>query len=191
MTIKVESALDGSEGYIIFNDVVVLSFDETGLIIGAAAASFLELSDTPASYAGQAGKALIVNLSENGLEFGEPPGGVALNEANVWTAGQAGAISPITPSATITLDLTAANNFSLSPSANFTMANPTNITPGQSGFITITQGATAYSISSWGTYWKAEYSTKPVLSGANKKDVLYYQVLSATEILVSAAKEIG
>lgn len=37
-----------------------------------AAQSFRQLTDTPASYAGQAGKAVIVKSGENGLEFGAP-----------------------------------------------------------------------------------------------------------------------
>lgn len=37
--------------------------------------SFLELTDTPKSYAGQAGQALIVNAAETGLEYGAGGGG--------------------------------------------------------------------------------------------------------------------
>lgn len=37
--------------------------------------AFSQLLDTPAGYAGQAGKAVIVNPSENGLTFGNAPGG--------------------------------------------------------------------------------------------------------------------
>lgn len=37
--------------------------------------AFSQLSDTPISYAGQAGKAVIVNSSENGLTFGTASGG--------------------------------------------------------------------------------------------------------------------
>lgn len=36
----------------------------------SGAADFLDLTDTPASYSGQAGKALVVNTAEDGLEFG-------------------------------------------------------------------------------------------------------------------------
>jgi len=38
---------------------------------------FLELHDVdPASYSGQAGKSVIVNIAEDGVEFGDPPSGV-------------------------------------------------------------------------------------------------------------------
>jgi hypothetical protein len=42
---------------------------------GGGTLSFLNLADTPVAYAGQAGNAVIVNLTEDGLEFGVPPGG--------------------------------------------------------------------------------------------------------------------
>jgi len=36
---------------------------------------FRELQDVPSTYVGQAGKAVIVNQTETGLEFGNAPGG--------------------------------------------------------------------------------------------------------------------
>lgn len=41
---------------------------------------FLRLFDTPSSYAGQAGKAVIVNAEETGLDFGDVTGGGGLSE---------------------------------------------------------------------------------------------------------------
>ncbi len=43
--------------------------------IAGFAASFLDLSDTPESYDGQAGKVALVNAEEDGLEFGEAGAG--------------------------------------------------------------------------------------------------------------------
>jgi hypothetical protein len=43
----------------------------------AAATKFTELSDVPSSYAGQAGKAVVVKDTEDGLEFGTVAGGIA------------------------------------------------------------------------------------------------------------------
>lgn len=42
---------------------------------GPGATTFLELTDTPASYAGQANKVVAVNAGETGLEFVAAPGG--------------------------------------------------------------------------------------------------------------------
>ena len=42
---------------------------------GGGAEAFTDLTDAPNAYSGAAGKAVIVNGSEDGLEFGDPPGG--------------------------------------------------------------------------------------------------------------------
>lgn len=48
-----------------------LPYFEPGSSGGAS--TFLDLTDTPSSYSGQAGKIVKVNSSEDGLEFGDPP----------------------------------------------------------------------------------------------------------------------
>lgn len=54
---------------------------------GGGASSFLDLNDTPTTYSGQVGKALVVNLTEDGLEFdsigGTPAGGTNAVQINV------------------------------------------------------------------------------------------------------------
>ena len=50
------------------------NIDENG-IISVTDGTFIGLSDTPATYTGQAGKSVIVNSLEDGLEFGEGGGG--------------------------------------------------------------------------------------------------------------------
>lgn len=46
---------------------------------GAGASSFLDLTDTPNAYTGQTGKAVIVNVTEDGLEFGTVSSATALS----------------------------------------------------------------------------------------------------------------
>ena len=100
-----------------------------------------------------------------------------------FTVAQRGAISTLTSASTVTPDFAAANNFSLTLGHTVTLANPTNLTAGQSGAIFITQGAsTAYTMS-FGSYWDFSNGTAPsVTSTLSAVDVLVYTVRSSTSI---------
>lgn len=110
-------------------------------------------------------------------------GAAALAVAQSFTAAQRGAISALTDGATITADLALANNFSVTLGGNRTLANPTNITAGQGGVITITQDGTGSRTLAYGSYWKFPSGTAPTLTTtASAVDVLAYYVESATRI---------
>jgi hypothetical protein len=100
-----------------------------------------------------------------------------------FTAAQRGSISALTSAATVTPDFAAANNFSLTLGHNATLANPTNLTAGQSGVIFITQDAsTAYTLA-FGSYWDFSGGTAPsVTSTLSAVDCLVYAVRSSTSI---------
>lgn len=119
--------------------------------------------------------------------------GASTSANNTWTAAQRGAVSALTYGATVTPNFDASNNFSLTATGNFTLANPTGtITPGQSGVIVITQDATGGRTISWGTYFKGAGGTKPTLSTApGAVDVISYYVVSATQIFVTASLAIA
>ena len=80
--------------------------------------------------------------------------------------GIAGAITALTDAATITPDLNASNNFSVSLGGNRTLANPSNITAGQSGSIFVTQDGTGSRTLAYGSYFKFAAGTAPTLSTA-------------------------
>jgi hypothetical protein len=65
-----------------------------------------------------------------------------LDTVHTWTKGQRGEITVLTDGATITPDFADSNNFSVTLGGNRTLANPTNLTAGQSGCIWITQDGT-------------------------------------------------
>jgi hypothetical protein len=75
-----------------------------------------------------------------------------LDTTQSFTAAQRGAVTALTPGATVTPDFAVSNNFSLALNQNTTLANPTNIVAGQSGAITITQDSTARTLA-YGNYW--------------------------------------
>ena len=103
--------------------------------------------------------------------------------AQTFTAAQRGTVSALTDGSTITPDFAAANNFSLTIGGNRTLANPTNLTAGQSGAIVITQDGTGSRTLAYGTYWKFAGGTAPTLTTtASAVDVLVYYVESSTRI---------
>ena len=59
--------------------------------------------------------------------------------AQTFTAAQRGAITTLTSGATVTPDFDDSNNFTLVLDQNLTIANPTNLTAGQSGSIFLVQ----------------------------------------------------
>lgn len=58
---------------------------------GGGVQTFVELSDTPSNYNGQAGQVLAVNVAEDGIEFIDPPsGGGGGGESGEWIPNLAG-----------------------------------------------------------------------------------------------------
>ena len=105
------------------------------------------------------------------------------NVAQSFSAAQRGTISALTDGATITPNFALANNFSVTLGGNRTLANPSNLTAGQSGVIVITQDGTGSRTLAFGSYWKFAAGTAPTLTTtASAVDVLAYYVESATRI---------
>ncbi len=89
----------------------------------------------------------------------------------------------MTDGATITPDFATANNFTVTLAGNRTIANPTNLTAGQSGSIFIVQDGTGSRTAAWGSYWDFAGGTAPTLSTtAAAVDRVDYVVRSSTSI---------
>lgn len=105
------------------------------------------------------------------------------NAVQSFSVAQRGSVTALTDGTTITPDFAAANNFSLTIGGNRTLANPTNLTAGQSGVIVITQDGTGSRTLAYGSYWKFASGTAPTLTTtASAVDVLVYYVESSTRI---------
>ena len=92
-------------------------------------------------------------------------------------------IDTLSSAATVTPDFAASDNFTLTLGTNVTLANPTNLTPGQSGSIFLVQDAAGSRTLSFGSYWDFAGATAPTISaGANKVDRLDYIVRTTTSI---------
>ena len=103
--------------------------------------------------------------------------------AQNFTAGQRGEITALTDGATITPDCNDSNNFSVTLGGNRTLANPSNITAGQSGSIFVSQDGTGSRTLSFGSYWDFAGGTAPTLTTtASAVDRIDYVVRSTTSI---------
>lgn len=103
--------------------------------------------------------------------------------AQTFTAAQRGEVTVLTSGATITPDFADSNNFSVTLDTSATLANPSNLTAGQSGCIWITQDATGSRTLAYGSYWDFTGGTAPTLTTtADAVDCLVYAVQSSTKI---------
>ena len=108
----------------------------------------------------------------------------AKTNANItWDNAQRGVITVLTSATTITPDYNASNNWTCTLNHNATIANPTNLTAGQSGSIFLVQDGTGSRTVSWGSYWDFAGGTAPTLTTtASAVDRIDYVVRSSTSI---------
>lgn len=92
-------------------------------------------------------------------------------------------ITTLTDGTTITPDLSASCNFTVTLGGNRTLANPTGLVAGQSGSIFIVQDGTGSRTLAYGSYWDFAAGTAPTLTTtANAVDRIDYIVRSTTSI---------
>lgn len=116
-------------------------------------------------------------------------GGQVLTADKVWDAA---AEVTLTDAPTIAVDMSTFLNSTVTLGASRTLGDPTNAKPGQSGVIRVVQDATGSRLLTFGVNYEFAEGSDVVLStGANDEDLLFYHVISATRIFVSAAKNIG
>jgi len=106
-----------------------------------------------------------------------------LDVAQSFSQGQRGGIVTLTDGATITPDMDTGNFFTVTLGGNRTLANPTNLTAGQSGLFFIVQDGTGSRTLSYGTYYDFESGAAPTLTTtASAYDIITYTVRSTTSI---------
>lgn len=114
-----------------------------------------------------------------------------LTAVQTFTAGQRGEVTALTDAASIATDLALSNNFAITLGGNRTLANPSNITAGQSGSIFITQDGTGSRTLAFGTNFKFVGGIAPTLStAASSIDRIDYVVAEATKIHAVASLDV-
>lgn len=110
----------------------------------------------------------------------------------VWSAAGSVALS-YSAGGTTTADLSAGINFTVTTGAANSTLGVANAKTGQSGFIYITQGASARSLA-FSSAWVFAAGTDPTLTAsASAKDILFYQVISSSGPIVfgNLVKNVG
>lgn len=117
-------------------------------------------------------------------------GGAKLAGGNAFTGAQTGGVTALTSSAaSIAINMALNNDFTHTFTENTTLANPTNIVAGQKGRIFFTQHASSPKTLAFGSYYKFAAGSVPSVTATNSAlDVLYYDVLSATQIACNLVK---
>ena len=107
--------------------------------------------------------------------------------AQSFTKAQRGTPVALTDAATIAVDLSLGNNFTVTLAGNRTLGAPTNVTAGQSGVIVVTQDGTGSRTLAYNSVYKFAGGTAPTLTTtASAVDVLAYYVESSTRITVTS-----
>jgi len=102
-------------------------------------------------------------------------------------AFDAAAVVGLSDGASIALNMNDGFNFSVTLAGNRTLANPTNVRVGQSGFIKVTQDGTGTRTLAFGTNYKFSGGSDVILTTtASATDLLFYQAITATEIIVTS-----
>lgn len=164
----------------------------TGNVVLASGATFAFEGATDNTH--ETFLAVVDPTADRTITFPDATGTVPLlSNAQTYTAAQRGAVSGLTSATGITIDLSIANNFSLTMGHTVTLNNPSNIVAGQSGVIFVTQPAsgTTYAMV-FDSYWDFAGGTAPSLTQTNgATDVIVYAVQSATSIVANTVLNIS
>jgi hypothetical protein len=108
--------------------------------------------------------------------------------ANLNLHSNTSVVLTLTASA-VTPDFAAGNFFTLTLAGTDTLDNPSTPTVNQRGSIVIRQPAAGAKTLAFGTYYFFAGGVHPTISvGANAVDVLYFHVISATEIVCTVVQ---
>jgi hypothetical protein len=122
-------------------------------------------------------------------------GYAALASAQSFTAAQRGAVVSLTdnPTGSVSVDFAAGNNFELTLTGSSgntrILANPSNVTAGQSGVITIVQSSNGNNLLTYGSDWDFSGTAIPLSITAGAVDTIAYYVISATKIRAVLIKD--
>ena len=120
---------------------------------------------------------------------------IAASAADIWAGADtrrvvtpaslaaASAVQALADAATMTPDLAAGLNFTVTLGGNRTLANPLNAQPGDSGVIVVNQDATGGRALAYGSAWKFPGGAASLSAGAKAIDLVFYFVVTPGQVL--------
>ena len=195
--------------------IVEVNAGATGLEFDTSITAFTQLTDAPASYASAGLKYVRVNAGATALEFATFPTLVAaftglsdapanytsagLKKVRVNTGATAlefvavapSAPAPLTDAATIVVDASLSESFTVTIAGDRTLAKPTSMQAGQSLSFFITQGSGGNHTLAYASGWPASMTSVSLSTTAGQVDsFLVYTPDGSTMYLLSAAQNI-
>ena len=175
-----------ANGFFICDGVSVHQTNAVGLGLGTAAN--LDFGTCATGIA--AGN--LVPASSSDIRYVQASVASSITAAKTFTAPVIGNVTSLTDAANIAIDMGVGNNFAFTLGGNRTLSAPTNATPGQTGYIYITQDGTGSRTLAFNNAYIFVSGTAPTIStAAGAKDLLVYNVKEATAITAVLVKELA
>jgi hypothetical protein len=160
------------------------------LTTASASSTYLTTATAGTTYQTQAGMSSYLTTTSAGTTY-QPLSGMssyaALGTAQSFTKAQRGTPVALTDAATVAVDLSLSNHYTLGLGGNRTLGAPTNQTAGQSGVIVITNGGA--NTLAFNAVWKFPGGTAPTVT-ASGVDVLAYYVESSSRITARIVSDV-
>ena len=179
-------ATDQNRCYVKEGNALVSVTPDTSTLAALASPTFTGTPAAPTASVGTNTTQIATTAYVQGESFAKT------NVAQSFTKGQRGTPVSLTDAASVAVDLSLGNNFTLlctsSVGATRQLANPTSAVAGQTGLITVTQSSGGGNALTFASYYKfagGSAAAPSLTTGTGSAvDVLPYSVKSATEIII-------
>ena len=175
-----------ANGFFICDGVSVHQTNAVGLGLGTAAN--LDFGTCATGIA--AGN--LVPASSSDIRYVQASVASSITAAKTFTAPVIGNVTSLTDAANIAIDMGVGNAFAITLAGNRTLSAPTNVTPGQTGYIYVAQDGTGSRTLAFNSAYIFVSGTAPTMSTtANAIDLLVYNAKTTTAITAVVVKALA
>ena len=175
-----------ANGFFICDGVSVHQTNAVGLGLGTAAN--LDFGTCATGIA--AGN--LVPASSSDIRYVQASVASSITAAKTFTAPVIGNVTSLTDAASIAIDMGVGNAFAITLAGNRTLSAPTNVTPGQTGYIYVAQDGTGSRTLAFNSAYIFVSGTAPTMSTtANAIDLLVYNAKTTTAITAVVVKALA
>ena len=138
------------------------------------------------------GDANLVPVSTADVRYVRASVASSITAAKTFTAPVIGNVTSLTDAASIAIDMGVGNDFAITLAGNRTLSAPTNVTPGQTGYIYVAQDGTGSRTLAFNNAYIYVSGTAPTIStDANTIDMLVYNAKTTTAITTVVIKALA